>query len=63
MLKLLRKIKNLGGVYNYHCPKCGHNQLLSKKIVYDFTEGKHSHPGGETFFPCPKCGEFLEQEK
>ena len=31
-------------------------QAIPSDIVYDFTKGKNSHPGGETLFVCTNCG-------
>lgn len=56
MLKFLKRLKSLFGVINYRCPQCGFSQKIPKRIVYDFTKGKESHPGGTTSFNCLKCG-------
>ena len=41
---------------NYYCPNCKNKQAVPNQTVYDFTKGKHSHPGGTTAFVCTKCG-------
>ena len=48
--------KNLQGFINYYCPRCKNKQAIPNQMIYDFTKGKHSHPGGTTAFACTECG-------
>lgn len=36
--------------------QCKKEQAIPNKIVYDFTQGKNSHPDKETLFVCTNCG-------
>ena len=43
-------------ITSYYCPRCKKEQAIPSDIVYDFTKGKNSHPGGENLFVCTNCG-------
>jgi len=52
------------GLVGYRCPKCDHFFLIPSEIVQDFSPGgKEYHEGGESYFNCPRCREFVNVEE
>ncbi len=45
--------------FHYYCPRCKNKQAIPNQMVYDFTKGKHSHPGGITAFICTECRSLM----